>query len=251
MSASQNNLNPSATNIFKALELVKSIIPTPFYWMGADGKVLGINELCLEAIGATPEILGRIPYSFYKKEIAEHILNHNTDVIHREEVLSQEEWIVDITTKEKKCLTSTKTTLYDDEGKPIGIVGVSIDITDHKDAEQLGVGIKVNIEEKIKNTFASLAEQNEALMKRFGKLANFSHTPLKSIQLPHEQLTHRQKECLYLILQGFSAKMIAQKLNLSPRTVETHIEAIKIRLGCFRKTEIIEYGLKYISCKST
>ncbi len=72
------------------------------------------------------------------------------------------------------------------------------------------------------------------------------HSQVQPVQLPHEQLTGRQKECLYLLLQGFSAKMIAQKLGLSSRTIETHIEGIKNRLGCFRKSEIIEYGFKYI-----
>lgn len=133
----ESDISNNARTLFKALQTVEPILPTPFYWMNSEGVVLGINELCLKAIGTTREIIGRKPYEFYKKEIAEHILRHNAEVIRRGEILSQEEWIEDVTTKEKKCFSSVKAPLYDDEGAVIGIVGSSIEITGQKDAESL------------------------------------------------------------------------------------------------------------------
>ena len=135
----ENDLSNNAAKIFKALETVEPILPTPFYWMDKDGVVLGINELCLKAIGTTREIIGKKPYDFYKKEIAEHILKHNNEVIDRGEILSQEECIEDITTKEVKYFSAIKAPLYDDEGRVIGIIGSSTEITSQKEAEQLRI----------------------------------------------------------------------------------------------------------------
>ena len=132
----ENDLSNNTNKIFKALEMVEPILPTPFYWMDKNGVVLGINELCLKEIGTTREIIGKKPYAFYKKEIADHILQHNAEVIKREEILSQEEWIEDVTTKEIKCFSSIKAPLYDDDGQVIGIVGSSTNITKEKEAEK-------------------------------------------------------------------------------------------------------------------
>lgn len=151
----ESDLNSNATRIFKALETVEPILPTPFYWMDVNGVVLGINDLCLQAIGTTREIIGKKPYEFYKKEIADHILKHNAEVIRTGEILGQEEWIEDVTTKEKKCFSAIKAPLYDDEGKIIGIVGTSVEITAQKEAERLKLeneAHQIHLEEQKKYT---------------------------------------------------------------------------------------------------
>ena len=52
-------------------------------------------------------------------------------------------------------------------------------------------------------------------------------------------LTPRELDCLYYALIGFTAKVTARLLNISHRTVETHIENIKNKTGCFSRLEII------------
>ncbi len=59
----------------------------------------------------------------------------------------------------------------------------------------------------------------------------------------HSKLTDREMDCLFYLLRGCTGKQIAKQLNLSPRTVETHINNIKLRLGCENKSDIIEYAL--------
>lgn len=63
-------------------------------------------------------------------------------------------------------------------------------------------------------------------------------------------LSFREKEVLILCLQGETAGSIAEKLSLSPRTIESYLENIKNKLHCYRKTELLkkaqelqDYGL--------
>lgn len=56
-------------------------------------------------------------------------------------------------------------------------------------------------------------------------------------------LTERQSECLFYLLRGFTVPMIAERLFVSRRTVESHIENIKLKVGCFTKSELVEKAL--------
>jgi DNA-binding CsgD family transcriptional regulator len=64
---------------------------------------------------------------------------------------------------------------------------------------------------------------------------------LKKILLCNDDcinLTPREEECLYYLIRGLSAKEIGRKLDLSNRTVEFYIAAIKDKLNC-RKTSAL------------
>jgi DNA-binding CsgD family transcriptional regulator len=56
-------------------------------------------------------------------------------------------------------------------------------------------------------------------------------------------LTEKQEYCLFLLIRGKTVKEIAKVLSISPRTVESHIEALKIKLRCRSKSEIIEKAI--------
>lgn len=50
----------------------------------------------------------------------------------------------------------------------------------------------------------------------------------------------RETQTLFYLLRGNTAKEIAQRLNISPKTVETHIQNIKLKAGCLSKNELVE-----------
>jgi DNA-binding CsgD family transcriptional regulator len=60
------------------------------------------------------------------------------------------------------------------------------------------------------------------------------------------KLTIRENQCLKLIGQGLTNKKIAHYLNLSPRTVEWHVENLKNKLNANKKINLIEWSLKQI-----
>lgn len=53
------------------------------------------------------------------------------------------------------------------------------------------------------------------------------------------QFSHRQRECMHLIVQGLSAKKIAKVLEISHRTVEDYIQVLKQKLHAKNKSELI------------
>lgn len=56
-------------------------------------------------------------------------------------------------------------------------------------------------------------------------------------------LGKRQSQCLYYLLCGLSIKETAQKMQVSPRTIESHLERIKFILKCNNKPQLIEKAI--------
>lgn len=53
----------------------------------------------------------------------------------------------------------------------------------------------------------------------------------------YEQLTHRELEVLYRIVEGDTNKEIAFQLHIAPKTVEARIAQICAKLGARSRTE--------------
>jgi non-specific serine/threonine protein kinase len=51
-------------------------------------------------------------------------------------------------------------------------------------------------------------------------------------------LTKRQAEIAELVADGLTSKEIAERLTISLRTAESHVEAIRTRLGFHTRAEI-------------
>jgi len=61
---------------------------------------------------------------------------------------------------------------------------------------------------------------------------------------PEQSLTARQREILGLVAQGCSAKEIAAKLNISPRTVEFHKYQMMQAFNLHNTAELIHFAIK-------
>lgn len=58
-------------------------------------------------------------------------------------------------------------------------------------------------------------------------------------------LTARQREVLQLVAEGKTTKEVAQRLNISPKTVEFHRNAIMDQLGMRTTAELTRYALTH------
>jgi DNA-binding NarL/FixJ family response regulator len=61
---------------------------------------------------------------------------------------------------------------------------------------------------------------------------------------PHDTLTARQREVLQMVVEGKTNTEIAERLHISPRTVENHRSALMQKLGVQNQTELIRYAIR-------
>ena len=62
---------------------------------------------------------------------------------------------------------------------------------------------------------------------------------MHNFMISKPKLTDRQRDCAIHLLNGLTYREIAFQLNLSSRTIETHIECLKEKLKCRNKSELI------------
>lgn len=60
-----------------------------------------------------------------------------------------------------------------------------------------------------------------------------------------DKLTPREREVLRLIALGHTSVEIAEKLGLSPRTIETHRARIHRKLGLDTRAQLVQYALRH------
>ena len=60
----------------------------------------------------------------------------------------------------------------------------------------------------------------------------------------YETLTSREKEVLKLTAEGFTNQEIAEKLVISPKTVDTYRQRIMEKLNLHHRSELVRYALK-------
>lgn len=66
----------------------------------------------------------------------------------------------------------------------------------------------------------------------------------KSGSYDHHQITDREQEILQLIVDGLTSKQIAEKLYISPRTVDTHRANLMEKLELNNIAELVRYAIK-------
>lgn len=82
---------------------------------------------------------------------------------------------------------------------------------------------------------------SDTVPKEIEKWFNKEKTPTKDTQL-----TKRESEILQLIVKGRTSMEMANQLNLSKYTVDTHRKNIHKKLGIKSNTGLVNYALKHI-----
>jgi DNA-binding NarL/FixJ family response regulator len=65
------------------------------------------------------------------------------------------------------------------------------------------------------------------------------------IQSPLELLSLREREVLQLTVEGYSSAAIAEKLNLSPKTVETYRSRLMGKINVHDLPELVRFAIKH------
>lgn len=209
-------------------------LPVNFYLTDTSNINLACNQTTIQTLGdkSAADYFG-FPLDEYllRKEWPNHfhdIIAANNELIlsERKTAMLQEPVLHNFI---EKSLLSIKEPIVDDNNTPIGIVGISILIEQSSERPVLHHNKFFDIALKapqIANTIFSALPLQYALKKPENPMANF--------------FSPREMDCINLLLFGYSYKHIANKLDLSSRTVESYIENIKIKLNCNNKQRLIE-----------
>jgi amino acid adenylation domain-containing protein/thioester reductase-like protein len=215
---SRGNSMTKKANILKYLEEIAQIIPAPIYWLDVNNVVLGVNQLSLKGIGANSfdDVIGKTPHDLYPKKLADDIVRYNAEVIRTGKTISQEESIKDLTTGKIKYATSVKSPLRDDEGKIIGTIGISIDITAERETMQL------RNENKLQKT---KLEEQEKFKKIADQVAHDIRSPLASLLMVVKSCETELSETARIALREAAAGIGDIANSLLSRYKQKDIEA--------------------------
>lgn len=174
-----------------------NLIPGHIYWKDTEQRYRGCNQAQAQALSLlqTTEIVGKTAYSKLPVEFKRYLESNDEQVL----TTQQEKSFIEIGLRKNKELVyfiSQKRAVINDAQQVLGIMGVSIPITD----DFLWQICQVNY---------------------------------------HQILSRRECEVLFYVLNGMSAKTISEVLSISRRTIETHVDNIKIKLNCPSKQALI------------
>lgn len=99
-----------------------------------ESRLLITNRYLLRLLGRArfEEVIGKTDFDFFPRELAEQYYKDEQEIIHSGvAIIDREEKTIDSEGREY-WLSTTKVPLYSEEGKIIGIAGVSQDITKYK-----------------------------------------------------------------------------------------------------------------------
>ena len=102
-----------------------------FYVQDLDGRITYANRAACELVGRPPEeVIGRMPEELFDPVTVERWAAQNREVLATGRPLDMEDgW------GERTHLTQ-KTPVFDAEGQPVAVIGLSTDISEHKRAEE-------------------------------------------------------------------------------------------------------------------
>lgn len=182
----------------------------------------------LGGMDSVKNLIGKSDYDLTWNQAADYFRNIDGQILNQKlpsyfnqmEILSSSQTHFDGTFFiQKRDIIVNKSLLTDEYEESIGVVGSCIDITGYS---------------LIKKNAYTDEHGNFYLGRYFG----------------NTYLTKRELSVFKLVLLGDPIKIIAKKLNLSYRTVETYVNNIKLKLQCRTKGDIIytaiHHGLSYI-----
>lgn len=117
------------------LQTLMDSIPDLIFYKDQGGRYLGCNKAFEAFAGRTEEqLVGRTDFDLFDREVATFFRERDLSVMDRNQALQNEEW-VDYPDGRRILLDTLKTPFCDYEGRSLGLIGISRDITDRNRSE--------------------------------------------------------------------------------------------------------------------
>lgn len=186
-------------NLQQINSLLRAILenaPGLIYAKDLDGRIILANALTLDLIGKPwAEIEGRTDLEFLDNEAQAKFIMANDRRIMGEAKTEEFEEIVSRDSNQPRIWSSTKAPLYNDDGSVIGLVGVSVEITERKRIENR-LQLMVNeLNHRVKNTLATVqAIASQTLRGSDPIIRQNLERRLLALAAAHDVLTHEKWE---------------------------------------------------------
>jgi DNA-binding CsgD family transcriptional regulator len=185
-------------------------------YLDCNHNMLRVNKIQEE------DIKGKMDSDLLWREQAPILMKNDAEIIQHNMAKTFIE-AVQLDTGPIQYYFSRKAPLYTRQGKIIGVVGISF-----------LVDCDISM-------FTTLQDSNRVSRPNIIDGMNSSQ---RLEQNSNASLTAKQIKCLYYLVQGMTIKQIGQQLNLSPRTVEDHLNSAKNKLNCYNRAELITTALQ-------
>jgi DNA-binding CsgD family transcriptional regulator len=193
-------------------------LPYSVYLLDMKGATVKINQVGSNICGfkSPSQAIGKTIFDVSMEDKGQDLLDNCDSVLQQESVKIFDEFTLRFDGRSLHFL-SIKFPCYDSEYQLKGTLGISIVLGEHPLAEAI-----------TQLTDLGLLPRNTPPDQNI------------KLNLGDISLTPREKECLEYTVKGFTAKQIAKKLLISPRTVEEYLNQLKLKLNVGTKQEMIQ-----------
>lgn len=153
--------------------------------------------------------------------------------------------VLDISMPGKNGIETTKAIREIDPNVKVLILSMHIDKAILDQVLEAGINgylLKDTEKTELLHGIESIAKGQQVFSDPIQKLITKSY--LNGGRTPHDSITSRELEVLQLIVEGYSSKIIADKLNISPRTVDTHRGNIMQKLNIPNAAGLVRYAME-------
>ncbi len=147
------------------LQILIDTIPNTIFFKDKDGKYLGCNKAFERRIGLDRgDIIGKSASDLFPEDLAARYEQHDAELFERpgEKIYETRLTYPD---GQGRDVIITKGIFTDSEGNVAGLVGVALDITERRRAEEALQGAHNELEGRVERRTAALAEANRNLLK--------------------------------------------------------------------------------------
>ena len=228
----------------KTLQSVVNSLPGSAHIKSSgDFSYIATNASTLTLIGFkhVQDLLGKTDYDLaefmgtrWPDNFASELREYDEEVLFRKKSIINQEEKPYLNAKGELVIHSiTKIPLLAPDNTEFGLLTFAIDMAHLKDPSRL--------REIYRGLYKNSTEAHSKFLQHIGFDQSNSNI--------NTQLTERELDCLISLSRGKTLKEVAKELNISPRTVETHLERIKYKFNCQTKTQAIDlfisiYGRK-------
>lgn len=241
------------------LDMVINLLPANIYWRDREGYFLGCNlrQAKTDGYSSPNDLIGKTLFQICKdQELAQRIHLIDQKIMENNEPYLEEELAIDSENNPAYYL-SHKVPVHDKSGNVVGILGISIDITERKKMEEetLAAKAKAKSEESLREVVMILA----------GSIVHDLRSPLATIdgyadvlneELPkllevYNQASESQREkydigCFRLDRLGTVGHKIQESAKVANESIDTTLKTLsKSLLGELTESDLIPCSIQY------